>query len=424
MTTSLEVATPVADMFNQMADCMQRGGVPALMGPPGVGKTAGMAAEAKRRGLEQYVIIGSQCDPTDLNGFPVVDTDTSVVDSQQRSHPVLKFAPRRIFIDAVQRPSQILLDEFTCASAATQAAMLRGINERQFGEFYVDPEVVQLAILYNPPEVATNGTEISLPAANRLEHFTMPEFSSKDVVEEWCDGFLRYWGDPPKIQFVPNNPSHPSHLKIPERVFRVARSMVVGYLLSNPSQLAPKRSVDSANGVLAFPTPRSWEKVARAIALCLHRDQPVVQAYKATIAAVGTGAATPFHAFMERARLPDPEQLLAQPDSYVPTGEIDTDFVTLDAVAAAVVSNDTLPRQIAAWKVLRRAAGVSDGEGKKIKARESAVSAVRQLVPLVRSLTKVDNHGKIDPQQVADAIKTVTALSAPYSSLFKSLMHE
>ena len=44
-------------------------------------------------------IIGSLSDPTDVNGFPVVDKDRLVTDSTGRKVPTVELAPPRLFVE-------------------------------------------------------------------------------------------------------------------------------------------------------------------------------------------------------------------------------------------------------------------------------------------------------------------------------------
>jgi hypothetical protein len=54
--------------------------------------------------------------------------------------------------------------------------------------------------------------------------------------------------------------------------------------------------------------------------------------------------------------LPDPEEVLANPDAFVMPERGDRAYAALSAVAAAVAADPTEERWVTAWKVLARAA--------------------------------------------------------------------
>lgn len=88
--------------------------------------------------------------------------------------------------------------------------------------------------------------------------------------------------------------------------------------------------------------------------------------------AVGPGAALEFLAWSDEAQLPDPEEALRDPSSFVLPDRGDRAFAALSAVVAAVRANNTPERWSAAWSVI--AASVTAGQ------TDLAVAAMRPLI--------------------------------------------
>jgi len=128
-----------------------------LMGAPGVGKSALMLGldDPRPRG----VIIASTCDPTDFGGIPVVQGD--------RFSRIPMAQIRR----AADEPMILFLDEITTAAPAIQAACLRGLSERVFGDVRLHPETVIVAA-GNPIEQAPGGFDLAAPVVGRFGIWT------------------------------------------------------------------------------------------------------------------------------------------------------------------------------------------------------------------------------------------------------------
>jgi len=59
-----------------LIDCIKSGLVPMLEGSPGVGKSSIVNQIAKEFNMQVIDMRLSQCDPTDLNGFPFMDVES------------------------------------------------------------------------------------------------------------------------------------------------------------------------------------------------------------------------------------------------------------------------------------------------------------------------------------------------------------
>ena len=107
---------------------------------------------------------------------------------------------------------------------------------------------------------------------------------------------------------------------------------------------------------MAYSTPRTWECVARLHATCRAIGEPDLLIELAG-GAVGEPNALTYAAYVREMDLPDPYELLADPDSYEPDAErLDRTFATLLAVAhVATVKPIKLKNWKAAWEVLVKA---------------------------------------------------------------------
>lgn len=140
-----------------------------IEGPPGVGKSAIVERASAEVGLEFQPLLLSQCDPTDVGGFPIV------VNGELKRVPL---GPIRA---AVERPTVLFLDELTMAPPPVQGAAMRLVYERWAGDVKLHPGS-RIVMAFNPPEQAAGGYELALPLIGRMTKLTMlPE--GKEVQE-------------------------------------------------------------------------------------------------------------------------------------------------------------------------------------------------------------------------------------------------
>lgn len=250
--------------------------VPVLVwGPPGVGKTAAITAEADRRGIHLEVVIGSTIDPTDL-GRPVVDERGDV-----------RLAPppwTRRLVDALSagREAWLFLDELTCAPPSVQAALLRVTQERKVAD--LDLAGVRLIAAANPPDLGVDVSEITAPTANRWAHL---EWEVDH--EAWCAGELGGWGDP-------------------DPILAAIRASVTGWIHYSPSSLVAPPTA-GAETIRAWPSPRSWSNACK-VAGRLEGGLSSKEGRRAVASLVGSAAATEMTAWLADTEIPDPVSLL------------------------------------------------------------------------------------------------------------------
>lgn len=131
-----------------------RPGAPmAIIGPPGIGKTAQVIQAAKKLGYPYKVFIASTCEETDIAGLPaLLDGKTTTITPEWG-------------IEFGKTPGVLILDEFNRARPEVLNAMLTLIQDRTFpnGKDKLHPHTIIIALM-NEAEMV--GAEELCPAMN------------------------------------------------------------------------------------------------------------------------------------------------------------------------------------------------------------------------------------------------------------------
>lgn len=329
--------------------------VPLLIwGPPGVGKSAAIQAWANRRGLPCWTVIASLREPSDFGGLPVV----SSAGTGEGLPPAVHFVPPRFAVEASRKGGLIFLDELTTAPPAVQAALLRAVIDRAFGDLELDPSRVALVAAANPPELAAGGWDLAAPLANRFMHHTY-----ELAPQRWVEEFPSYWGAPPALTFGTE--------QVSEARWRVARAKVAAFVRVRPHLLLALPQQTSGRGQ-AWPSPRSWDFASRVLATM--RTSNPGDTGAAIAACVGEGAGIEFATWLRDLDLPDPELLLAGKTAYKHPGRADQAYAILSAVAAAAIAELTPERWAAAWAIHAAAADAGGADVAAASARRLALA--------------------------------------------------
>lgn len=335
-----------------------------LWGSPGTGKTSSVVALGERLGLPVEVVVGSIREPSDFAGLPVL-----------RDGGTWLAPPRWAERLATSGSGLLFLDELTTAPPAVQAAMLRVVLERTVGDLTL-PADVRIVAAANPPAQAADGWDLSAPLANRLIHLAW-EPDAADVADGFTSGFAvaeLTRKDPPPAAEVSR-----------------ARSLVGAFLRVRPALVLAVPDGPERAG-RAWPSPRSWELAAHAIAACAHTGTGEAARSALVLGAVGEAAGFELLSWLHNLDLPDPETLLTDPSAPLPD-RADRLLALLGAVVAHVAADGTAERWQQAWAVIARVARTAPdvaAAAAKALARQrpegaALPTAMLELAPILRA---------------------------------------
>lgn len=320
------------DIIEAVAVVIQAGRPPLIWGKPGIGKTSIIAAITKQLGVPLKVIIAALREPTDFLGLP------QLVDGRT------KYLPPDWAWELNETGGVLFLDEISCAPPSVQNALLRVVHERCVGDSLALKPNVFIAAAANPPDQITSGFNLTAPLASRFIHFHL-ELNA----EEWSQGMINGWPTLPV-------PTLPSDWK--EKFYPSMRALIGGYIKIRPDKVIdlPK---DETQAGLAWPTGRTWDLAAEMLAAAKSANCPFEVEVEILRGCVGA-AAVEFYEWLEKANLPDPEDLLANPTTAKLPREADILLVTLATLNAAVLQRNTRERWFAACKILGRALDITN----------------------------------------------------------------
>jgi MoxR-like ATPase len=235
----------------------------------------------------------AMCDPTDLRGIPFYDPEQRIA----RWAPP-EFLPK-------DGHGVIFLDELNAAPPAVQAAAYQLVLDRKLGE-YTLPEGYRILAAGNRQSDLAVVYRMPSPLANRFCHLEL-----EPDLESW-----RRWA-----------------------YARGLNPAVAGFLSFRP-QLLLAFDREKAGG--AFPTPRSWEFVARILSA---QNLPEESRLAAISGCVGQAAAIELLAFLEVAsRLPDANAILDGKYDSVPA-QLSVIYALVGSLIYALRSNPSPERR-------------------------------------------------------------------------------
>lgn len=314
--------------------------IPVLLwGAPGQGKSRTIEALAGSQGIHLETVLASIREPSDFAGLPYVDGDRTVLLAPD-------WARRIAEVSAAGKPALLFLDEVSTAPPAVQSALLRVVLDRVAGDTYLGDDVAVVAAA-NPPEIAADGWDLAPPMANRFVHldWALP-------ADSFSDGLLFGWSD------VPVPTVDPARV---ESETLVAKQLVGAFIKARPDLTTAMPSSSNEAG-RAYPTPRSWVTAITLFGFARAANVSPVAARMLLVGSVGQAAAVEFLAYVADMDLPDPETLLADPDSFEVPTRGDRVYAVGASVLAAVNADNTAERWAAAGRLIARIAGANHAD--------------------------------------------------------------
>jgi MoxR-like ATPase len=358
----------------QLLEIALQANVPAILwGPPGVGKTSNIYATAERRKAHLETLIASIRDPSDFGGLPVRGTEGVMLEPMGWARRIKEANERG-------QEAIVFIDEISTAPPANQAALLRVILDKVVGDLDLigaETDLVRMVAAANPPDQAAGGWELAPPLANRFFHIEWPAPDTPD----WIEGYLQGWPNPDLVN-LSRDP------KRNDEALQMQKSLTAGYLNTQPQDLLNMPKNDEELGK-AWPSPRTWEMMDKLVAVANASGLQQMR-LKLVKGSIGEAVGKKYFTYLRDLNLPNPEDLLRDPDSLQRMERGDQLFATLTAVTYAVINgkkdND---RYTAGWKVLNRAA--------QINSVDIAAGAARRLAEYGYEEGLMEPEDAIDP---------------------------
>ena len=296
-----------------------------LWGPPGQGKTSVIKAIAEDQKRHLEVILASIREPQDFAGLPMLTNGVATLMPPD-------WAKRLAEVDN----GILFTDEVNTAPPSVQAALLRVCLDKVVGDCEIGDDTSVIAAA-NPPEQAADGWDLAPPLANRFCHLNWD--LPAEVVR---DGIAGNW-----VTYTIPTPSQ----KVIDESIIAERAVLAGFLSTRPdlTTVLPKSAVEQGR---AFPTPRSWESVAKLsgwITAC-GLDSGVRRI--AVLGCVGPGAAAEYMTYRENTDLPNPEDIIANPKKFTIPTRMDKVYVVGASLMAVLRNRNTVERWNAVGEVL------------------------------------------------------------------------
>lgn len=331
-------------------DAASRAHVPVLLwSDPGMGKSAVVRALAAADGVPVETVIGSQREPVDIAGWPVV------ADGAVQTLALPDWAAT--LVEA--RGGYLLLDELSTCSASVQAAMLTVALERTVGRTRL-PDDVRIVAAANPPDRSAGGVDLTPPMANRFLHIDF-----EPTAQEWLTGMRSSFSVLPASRAVAADA-----LRSAEEI-----GAVCAFIEARPELLHRYPETDEGAG-RAWPSRRSWDAAARVLGY-LRRDD-IAAAASAVLGCVGEGAGAEYLEWRASMDLPAIADVIADP-SIVDWGAARPDQVwaVLSGVVAWASGKGTKDAWMTAWGPLVAAAtdGAPDVAGAAARALSVSMPA-------------------------------------------------
>jgi len=279
-------------------DILRAGRVPMLHSSPGLGKSSIYRQIAKERNLLLIDLRLSQCDPTDLAGFPTINGERTKAGYVPMETFPVEGDPLPIRPDGSKYAGWLLLlDEFNSASMAVQAAGYKLVLDREVGQNKLHPKCAC---------VAAGNLTSDRAIVNRLSTAMQSRMVHLHLIVD-APAFID-WGNANGVDY-----------------------RVIAYIGFRPDIL---HKFNPDHDDFTFPCPRTWEFCSDIIKPWKNLERkkaPVIDGV------IGEGASREFMGFCEVFEvIPTIQDILDNPEGVV----IDDEPSVKYAIAALISNNN------------------------------------------------------------------------------------
>lgn len=277
MTNTNTLKITAKDAPTLLLDTLKGKKVPFLTSSPGIGKSCIIRSIASKERLKVIDLRLSQCDPTDLGGFPMINKETN----KASYFPMDTFPIEgdKIPLDSEGNPYNgwlIFLDEMSAATPAVQAASYKIILDREVGlhKLHKNVAIICAGNLATDKAIVNR---LSTALQSRVVHFEM-----QANLDDWME-----WAATADIDY-----------------------RVKAFIAFRPELL---HKFDANHNEKTFPCPRTWEFVSDII-----KPWKKIETVKTPVIAgcVGEGAGYQFLSFCDLyGKIPTIEQILNDPEN-------------------------------------------------------------------------------------------------------------
>jgi len=285
---SVELQTSIVDVLGAKL-------VPFISGPPGIGKSDIIKSIADKYNLKPIDIRLSQCDPTDLLGFPIPKNGR------------MEYAPPRDIplkgwddVPDGYKGWLLFFDEFSSASLAVQAAAFKVVLDQHVGIHSIHPKCAMVCA-GNSESDGGIVNRLSTPMQSRLIHLEL----SVDP-KLWIDWASSHDLDHRVISYIEGRPEH-LHL------------------------------FDPNHNDKTFASPRTWHFASKLIKG--KQPNPILQ--QLLIGTISAGVAHEFFSYMNYCSdLPSIKDIIKRPDDIPIPDDPALLYATSHMVAAYITEDN------------------------------------------------------------------------------------
>lgn len=321
-----------------------RWGLPALLwGAPGLGKTAMIEALARLTGLPYERLSPAERGEGAFGVVPVPGADG-----------YLHYPPPNWAAKFATDGGILFLDEINTAPPMIQAPLLGAVQLRVIGSHQLGGRVRVIGAA-NEVKDAAGGWDIAPALANRFGHY---DFDGLDT-GAWVEAFLGGFGAGETV--VPGDPAveEARVMTLWPGADATARGLVGGFITRRPELLNRRPEKAAAASSRAWPSRRSVEYAAVALASSIVHGLNEIDADELMSGFVGQAWVSEFRAWFTLADLPDPADVLDGKIKFVhDERRLDRTLATLSACAALVIPEKAAHREDRAarcWELIGQA---------------------------------------------------------------------